>query len=295
MSGIAAIDSALAWLQLMRAPAIFTAVSNLVAAHWLATGGECDLRALLLLTLSGIALYIAGMVLNDCFDQDIDTRERPERPLPSGRISQTSAWFVGWLCLGAGVLLAAMHGQTSMMIAAALAAAILSYNRWLKTTCLGPVNMGLCRYLNWLLGLSAVSLTPIMLPIALPVFFYVTALTLVSRVEADASSRTPLVMAAGGFILTVGAIGYLYRAGVLPNVAVLALAGAGLLLILARVRKTWRVFTPGSVQATVAFLIFGIIPLDALMLAGAGQSWAALALLLLMVPGRILGRWMYIT
>jgi len=291
----AAIDLPLAWLQLMRAPAIFTAISNLVAAHWLATGGDSNVRALLLLTLSGMALYIGGMVLNDCFDRVIDARERPDRPLPSGRIAPMLAWFVGWLCLGAGVLLAAMHGRASMMIAAALAIAIVSYNRWSKSTWLGPANMGLCRYLNWMLGLSVVSLTPAMLPIALPIFFYVTALTFVSRVEADASSRTPLAIAAGGFILTIAAIGYLYRAGVLPNVAVLALAGIGLLLILTRIRKTWRTFTPANAQATVGFMIFGIIPLDALMLAGAGYSWAALALLLLMVPGRILGRWMYVT
>jgi len=291
----AAIDLPLAWLQLMRAPAIFTAISNLVAAHWLATGGDSNVRALLLLTLSGMALYIGGMVLNDCFDRVIDARERPDRPLPSGRIAQRSAWSVGWLCLGAGVLLAAMHGRTSMMIAAALAVAIVSYNRWSKSTWLGPANMGLCRYLNWMLGLSVVSLTPAMLPIALPIFFYVTALTFVSRVEANASSRTPLAIAASGCILTIVTIGYLYRAGVLPNVAVLALASIGLLVILTRIRKTWRTFTPANAQATVGFMIFGIIPLDALMLAGAGYSWAALALLLLMVPGRILGRWMYVT
>jgi len=285
----------LAWLQLIRAPAMFTAVSNLVAAHWLATGGNIETNALLLLTLSGLALYIGGMVLNDCVDLAIDARERPERPLPSGRISPTSAWSVGWLCLATGVLLAALHGRTSMIIAAVLALTILAYNFWSKSTWLGPVNMGLCRYLNWLLGLSVVGLTSATLPIALPIFFYVTALTLVSRIEADASSRKPLMMAAGGLVLTVGVIGYLSVTGVLPNPAALALSGVGLLLALSRIWKTWQAFTPASAQATVAVMIFGIIPLDALMLLGSGQLWAALALLLLMVPGRILGRWMYIT
>lgn len=295
MNGNARVNSPVAWLQLMRAPAVFTAVSNLVAAHWLATGGDIEARALLLLTLSGLALYIGGMILNDCFDQVVDAVERSGRPLPSGRVSPAAAWFVGWLCLGAGVLLAALQGRTSMLIAAALAVAIVFYNGGTKSTWLGPVNMGLCRYLNWLLGLSVVGLTPAAALIALPIFFYVTSLTFVSRIEADASSSAPLIMAAGGFVLTAAAIGYLYLAGVLPNVAMPVLAGVGLVLVLTRIGKTWRAFTPVNAQATVAFMIFGIIPLDALMLAGAGHSWAALALLSLLVPGRILGRWMYVT
>ena len=88
-----------------------------------------------------------------------------------------------------------------------------------------------------------------------------------------------------------------FKSRLIPLVAIaaVALAGAGLLFILARVWKTWQTFTPANAQATVAFMIFGIIPLDALLLAGVGQSGAALVLLLLMIPGRILGRWMYIT
>ena len=30
--------------------------------------------------------YIGGMYLNDAFDRDIDARERPERPIPSGHV-----------------------------------------------------------------------------------------------------------------------------------------------------------------------------------------------------------------
>jgi len=290
-----AIASPLNWLQLMRAPAMFTAISNLVAAHWFVTGGNYDPRALLLLTLSGTTLYIAGMVLNDCFDLSIDRRERPGRPLPSGRIPPSSAWTVGWLCLGTGVLLAALHGPESALVAATLAVAILTYNRWSKVTWLGPFNMGLCRYLNWLLGLSAVGLTTAVLPIALPIFFYVSALTFISRIETDVSTKWPLLAAAACLILAAGMMGYLIYTGVLAQAAILALAGIGLLLTLNRIRQTWQVFTPANAQATVAFMLFGIIPLDALMLAGVGLPWAALALLILMVPGRILSRWMYVT
>ena len=40
-------------------------------------------------------LYAAGMVLNDAFDAELDARERPERPIPSGRISRSRHGVLG--------------------------------------------------------------------------------------------------------------------------------------------------------------------------------------------------------
>ena len=34
------------------------------------------------------AFYTAGMILNDLLDYEVDVRERPERPLPSGAVSR---------------------------------------------------------------------------------------------------------------------------------------------------------------------------------------------------------------
>ena len=45
------------------------------------------------------------MVLNDVFDLEIDRRERPERPLPSGRVSLRAARLLGWTLLVLGMLL----------------------------------------------------------------------------------------------------------------------------------------------------------------------------------------------
>jgi heme O synthase-like polyprenyltransferase len=295
VSHIAGANSLTAWLQLMRAPAIFTAFSNLVAAHWLATAGTIQPNSLLLLSGAGLSLYVGGMVLNDCFDMKVDGIERPGRPLPSGRVSFTLARTVGWWLVLTGVGLAALHGSVSMLIAALLAMAIVAYNAWLKATWLGPLNMGLCRYLNWVLGLSAVTLSWATLPVALPIFFYTISLTCVSRVEVEASSRTPLAIAVIGLVFSAASIGYLSLTESFPNGIILVLAGAGLVFLLTRIGQAWRAFTPASTQATVAFMIFGIIPLDALILAAAGYGWAALVLLLLLVPGRILGRWIYVT
>ena len=84
------------WLQLMRLPTIFTALSNILCGY-LITAADHDLSALLsqsdlwLLLASSTGLYFGGMVLNDVFDAKLDAVERPERPIPSGRISLRSA------------------------------------------------------------------------------------------------------------------------------------------------------------------------------------------------------------
>ena len=45
--------------------------------------------------------YTAGMILNDVADLEVDRRERPERPLPSGAVSRTALAAFGALT-GAG-------------------------------------------------------------------------------------------------------------------------------------------------------------------------------------------------
>ena len=97
---------------------------------------------------------------NDVFDLEIDRQERPERPLPSGRIAAAAARRLGWtlLWLGVGVASASVFcvGHFGPGAAAALlATAIIVYDAWLKRTPLGPAAMGVCRMLNVMLGMSA--------------------------------------------------------------------------------------------------------------------------------------------
>ena len=282
------------YLQLMRAPALFTAISNITAAHLIATGGVMQWPAWIALCLASCAFLGGGMVLNDCFDLKIDAQERPGRPLPSGRVLVTTAWSFGALLLISGIVLASLVGMRSLVLAAALAASILAYNGVLKATWAGPLVMGLCRYLNWMLGLSVVTLgaTAWLLPI--PVLLYVSALTILSRAEARAEDRS-LVILAGAGMLTAGiVVVLLWRQGVLPNPWVVPIAAAALGSVLYLLTKTYREFSPTGVQAAVGLLIFGIIPLDALLVVGAGIWWGVV-LVLLMIPGRWLGRWLYVT
>src|SRR5262249_37415304 len=113
------------------------------------------------LLLASGCLYCAGMVWNDYFDLAVDRRERPFRPLPSGKIPLATARALGFGLMLAGVAFAALAGWSSegwssepAMMAAFLVAAILAYDGWLKQTPIGPLSMGACRFLNVLLATS---------------------------------------------------------------------------------------------------------------------------------------------
>ena len=58
-----------------------------------------------LLVAASTALYASGVVLNDVFDLEQDRQDRPDRPLPSARISLRAARWLGWesMLLGAAV------------------------------------------------------------------------------------------------------------------------------------------------------------------------------------------------
>src|SRR5262245_37139614 len=129
-----------AYAQLVRLPNLPTALADicLAALALAAQAPELDesfpgLRLALLLLASG-CLYSAGMVWNDYFDQEQDYRERPFRPLPSGRVSPAEAVRLGSGLLLAGVLLASFSGRVSLVLALLLVAGILLYDRWLKRT-----------------------------------------------------------------------------------------------------------------------------------------------------------------
>ena len=105
---------------------------------------------------SGICLYWAGLVMNDLADFVEDMRERPERPLPEGRISQGAALGGAMVFLVAGLSFAfAAHALMNGLLLAAL---ILLYNGGLKQNAWsGALAMGGCRAAHVLLGASAMA------------------------------------------------------------------------------------------------------------------------------------------
>ena len=149
-----------AYLQLLRLPNVFTAMADILLGFLFTHASLEPWPEFALLLCASSLMYLAGMVLNDYFDQEQDARERPFRPIPSGRVSARTARSLGWTMVLAGAGLG--WGVTALtgtlrpgVVATLLAMAIVAYDAMLKKTPAGPLAMGVCRMLNVLLGMSA--------------------------------------------------------------------------------------------------------------------------------------------
>lgn len=287
--------SALPYFQLMRIPAVFTAISNIVAAHLIVSQGKIQWGVLLLLAAASSFLYTGGMVLNDCFDAVEDATECPSRPIPSGAIGLHTAWLFGAVLLAIGILLASLVGFLQLVIAGVLVLLILFYNGVAKNRVFAAPAMGSCRLANWVLGLSVTGVSAITFLLALPVFFYVTSLTILSKVETTARSRTPLIGCIAGMLATGVTVLLLTYAGVLPHQWALIPLLIALVLVLKYLLITLNKYTPEQIQQTIMLLVLGIIPLDAIMVFAGGPWWGGIIILMLWFPGRLLARLINVT
>jgi hypothetical protein len=197
-----------AWLELLRPANIATAPADVLAGAAVAGALLPVHPSLVWLVLATMALYAGGIVLNDVFDSRIDALERPERPIPSGRVTLERARQVGLALLVTGVLLAIPAGPLAAALAAAINAAVLAYDAGAKHhPVVGPFVMGTCRGLNLLLG---VSIAPGALaagwPTALLPLIYIAGVTVVSRGEVHGSRRPVVIM---GLVMVAGVVGVL--------------------------------------------------------------------------------------
>lgn len=201
----------LIFLKLARPANLVTAVADILAGIAISgillmapLDGELS-RNILLLCLSTIGLYGGGIVFNDVFDIEIDKLERPERPLPKGLISIQSATTYGILLLALGIIFAFLVNQTAGMIAILTSLSALIYDKWGKNhKWLGPPNMGLCRGLNLLLGISILPQMAFELwYLAFIPIIYISAITMISRGEVHGSSKTPLQAAAFLYLVVI--------------------------------------------------------------------------------------------
>lgn len=201
-------------LKLIRPANIATAVADILAGIaisgilWTAPFEGKMIINILLLGLSTKGLYGGGIVFNDVFDIKIDKLERPERPLPKGLISIQSATIYGILLLSIGIISAFLVNQTAGTIAILTSISALVYDKWGKNhTWLGPPNMGLCRGLNLLLGISILPQIVFELwYLAFVPIIYISAITMISRGEVHGSSKTPLQVAAFLYLLVISLI-----------------------------------------------------------------------------------------
>jgi UbiA prenyltransferase family len=265
------------YLALGRVSNLPTVWSNVLVGVLLA-GVATPPRAVAMLMAALSLFYVGGMFLNDAFDRHIDARIHPERPIPSGRVSATEVFVIGFGAMGMGALLlvtvALGRGQSAvpaLLSGVVLGALIVVYDLWHKNNPIGPLLMGGCRMLVYVCAALAVagSVSPTVLAASFVLLSYLIGLTYVAKQETLSEFRNfwPLAFLLAPFVYVpwAGDIRTLISVVVLPAF----LAWVVLAVWLLRVRA------PGNIPRAVIRLIAGISLLDALLLASHASAIAA--------------------
>ena len=210
---------------------------------------------------------------------------------------------------GGGALSVWSHNWRPAGVAVALAALVLLYDGLLKHTPLGPLAMGGCRFLNVLLGMSAAAQPwmKINYLVAGGIGVYIVGVTWFARSEAEPQSRrgqlflAMLVMFAGMAMLAYFPKEMPLVAGIEPQRLWIDWQSWAWCWALLAVLTGWRclrcVFQPYSefVQEAIRQCLVSLIIFDAaLTFAVRGMFWG-IAVVVLLIPMTILGRWSYST
>src|ERR1043165_9534747 len=127
-----------------------TVWSNCLAGWLLGGGGAPETFALLI--LGATLLYLAGMFLNDALDVPFDRQFRPQRPIPSGAVSETAVWQWGLSFLVLGLFVLSSLGRTTTILTILLAASLVIYDLVHKVFSLSPLLMAACRFFLFLVA-----------------------------------------------------------------------------------------------------------------------------------------------
>jgi hypothetical protein len=257
--------------ELVRAPAALSVPGDTVAGAAAAGGLTRSTPGLM---AASVCLYWGGMAANDWADRDLDAHERPERPIPSGRISARHALLTAAGLTAAGVVLAGLAGgRRAAAVAVPLAGAVWAYDLWAKNTPAGPAMMATCRGLDVLLGASGGDVRRA-LPAALTVAAHTYTVTALSRFEVHgAKPALPAATLAGTLALAATAAGR--RPGASGLLAARYAAGYGA----AQARATADP-SPGKVRAAVGAGITELPSLQGALAVKAGSPAYGMAVAL---------------
>ena len=280
------VEKRLGYIRLMRPANVVTAVADVLAGiaisgYYL---GSVNVTALMLLCISTIGLYSGGIIFNDVFDAALDKIERPERPIPSGLITVKEATVFGAVFFAIGVVAAGFCNLASFILAVSIVIACLTYNKWAKHDKVwGPLNMGLCRGLNLLLGIS---ILPPQLQqwwfLAIIPIIYIASITMISRGEVHGGSKKSLYLAAFLYVIVIGSV-----------LTISYIKGNLLIAFVFLIPFTWMIFDPlmkaiqqpigPNIGKAVKAGVIALILLNAAW-AGAFGNWQIALFIVILLP-----------
>ncbi|MDZ7967462.1 MAG: UbiA-like protein EboC [Nostoc sp. DedSLP03] len=236
------------------------------------------------LLLATTGLYGGGIVFNDVFDAELDAKERPNRAIPSGRVSRQNATLLGSILFAIGIIAAFQVSLLSAAIATFITLSCLLYNSLAKHhPFFGPLNMGLCRGSNLLLGVSAVpEIIGERWYLALIPVLYIAAITAISQGEVHGGKKITGVLA---LLLIAIVLTAVLALGLLEEYTAIAALPFAIFLairILPNFIKAAREPIAENIRNAVRIGVLSLIVLDATIASGfAGLYYGLLVLILL--------------
>lgn len=251
------------WSRLVRAPNLFTVPGDMLGGAILAsvlTQGRLSFWGMFCMSISSVLLYSFGTIFNDLCDLPMDSRLRPERPLPSRQISTRAAALAALGCVVAGIFLALFNGRRPFYVSIVLTMMILAYNLHLKKFLApGSIAMGLCRGLNFLLGASVVGFSWGVFPAALGLTAHIFMVTWL----ADGENRLQIPKNNVFFPALAFLVAWLVTLPFIPNNVLRASGGASFCCLLIAVGMNFRaamgVFNKSTPPAKMRRLIGQLI------------------------------------
>lgn len=292
------------YLALVRLPNLFTLPSNILVGMATVSSLAFTLTSfsqfLLLVTIS-VLLYCVGIVLNDLYDFDIDKKERPNRPLPSGKISRRSAIVLVAIFSTLALILSLQVSFSTLVISSILFSVIFGYDKYLKNTYAGPFTIASARVMNILLGTS-VSLRSVdsysqivtLTFILIITFVYVSLIGFISRYEVHGfSDNTKLLLPPAIVATVISSIILFTLMGFfkLESLIILSLFSFIMIISFSGIYRR----DSGRTQQIVRNMILSIIVLDSTFLTGIIGIELGLVVLTLMAPLLVLANKMYMT
>ena len=270
-----------AWIQLIRPSNVLTAISDVLAGVALAClflqSELPETESLIWITLSSMLLYTGGIVFNDVFDAALDKIERPERPIPSGKVKQSSAAILGTIAFSLGCFLAYQVNMTAFYISLAIVLMCLLYNGKAKHHFIaGPIVMGSCRGLNLLLGMAVLPDSLSYFYLAIVPIIYIAAVTNISRGEVYGNNKTAILVSMGLYALVI--LTLIYFAFVSKNYLAFIFILFFTVMIASPLFKALKSLEPQDVRKSVKFGVLALILMNASWIAISGYWVLALAI-----------------
>jgi 4-hydroxybenzoate polyprenyltransferase len=268
----------LAYIELSRLSNAPTVVSNVLvgaAIGMVGVNGPLPWPTIVGMSIAILLLYIGGMALNDVVDAEIDARERPERPIPSRRITRKAACGFACASIIAGAAVPFLYSMAAGLLALALAACIVLYDSLHKRFAPSLILMGVCRGLVYLTVAAAVAWPlkwPCAVPLAVALAIYIVLVTLIARSEAH-ERIGPFTLRFSVLLIAAALAPALW---VVPAAWPPAIVAAFILIAWLGMMQRHLLLRPPRVRSAVMGYLAGVCLLDAYLLTLLDQPSLAL-------------------